>query len=170
MVAKRSPSSLNLSITLSGALFVFVLIVSAWFDNSIRMLHTFEAIPFLVSPWLCYRKPKTGYMLAFACGAFWIWTAGFLTTFIRNGFERVVIFIQTGTVDRPDILLAVPGFIGTFGLVVFSLIGYWSLANKTWKDLLLLLALIVLVFLFFILIFTVFMPRYLGMFKWIVGG
>jgi len=159
----------NLAILLSACLFVIVLIVSAWFDRSIRVLHAFEALPFLVSPWLCHRRPKLGYMLAFVCGAFWIWTAGFLTTFIRNGFERVIIFIQAGTVDRPDILLAVPGFIGTFGLVVFSLIGYWKLDNKDRKDFLILIVMFAAVFLFFVLIFALFMPQYLGMFKWMIG-
>lgn len=161
---------MNLYICISAALFVVVLAVSAWFDSAIRLLHIFEAIPFLLAPWLCQRKPKLGYALAFASGAFWIWTAGFLTTFIGNGFERVIMLIKTGTVDRPDILLAVPGFIGTFGLVVFSLIGYWRLTNKSWKDFLLLLAMALLVFAFFILIFAGFAPQYLGMFRGIIGG
>jgi hypothetical protein len=168
-IGKKS-LQLNLLISLSAALFVVVLFVSAWFDSTIRLLHVFEAIPYLLSPWLCLRKPRAGYTLAFACGAFWIWTAGFLTTFIRNGFERVIALLKTGTVDRPDILLAVPGFIGTFGLVIFSLIGYWRLDNKNWKDLLLLLAMMLLVFLFFLFIFAAFAPQYLGMFRWIVGG
>jgi hypothetical protein len=169
LIGKKS-RQLNLLISLSAALFVVVLFISAWFDRTIRLLHVFEAIPYLLAPWLCQRKPKTGYALAFASGAFWIWTAGFLTTFIRNGFERVIMFIETGTVDRPDILLAVPGFISTFGLVVFSLFGYWRLADKRWKDLLLLLVIMLLVFVFFILIFAAFAPQYLGMFRWIIGG
>jgi hypothetical protein len=167
---KKKPGLLNLFISLSAALFVVVLIVSAWFDSTIRTLHVFEAIPFLLTSWLCQRKPKVGYTLAFASGAFWIWTAGFLTSFIRNGFERVIMFLTTGAVNRPDILLAVPGFIGTFGLVVFSLIGYWRLDNKSWKDLLLLLSMIVLVFVFFLMIFAAFTPQYLGMFRWIISG
>lgn len=167
---EKSPGQLNLLIGLSAALFLGVLAVSAWFDSTIRVLHIFEAIPYVLAPWLCLRKPKTGYALAFAGGAFWIWTAGFLTTFIRNGFERVIMFIQTGTADRPDILLAVPGFIGTFGLVVFSVIAYWRLNNKDAKDFLLFVSMIVLVFVFFLLIFAAFTPQYLGMFRWIIGA
>jgi hypothetical protein len=72
-------------------------------------------------------------------------------------------------VDRPDILLAVPGFIGTSGLVVCSLIGYWRLDDKKLNDFLTLLAMTLLVVLFFILIFAAFAPQYLGMFKWIPG-
>lgn len=157
-------SKINQLIGLSVALFVLVLIISAWFDASIRVLHVFEALPYCAVPWLCRRKPKAGYSLGFASGAFWLWTAGFLTTFIRNGFERIVMLAESGSVDRPDILLAVPGFMGTLGLVVFSLIGYFQLQNKKWNDILLFLAMLVLVFLFFILIFALFTPHYLQMF------
>ena len=33
------------------------------------------------------RGDRLAYPLGFASGAFWLWTAGFLTTFVRNGFE-----------------------------------------------------------------------------------
>src|SRR5258708_14424867 len=94
----------------SAALFIGVLFISAVFDPSIRVLHLFESAPYLIAPWLSRRRPKVGYALAFAGGAFWLWTAGFLTTFIRNGFERIITLVSTGSVDRPDILLSVPVF------------------------------------------------------------
>src|SRR5258705_7032081 len=53
---RKSSGLMNMAISLSAALFVVVLIVSAWIDSSIRVLHVFEAIPFLVTPWLCQRK------------------------------------------------------------------------------------------------------------------
>src|SRR5215467_10380476 len=128
----RRLSSLHLLIFLSAGLFVIVLLISAWLDNSIRILHLFEAILYVGSALLCLAKPKWGYMFSFASGAFWIWSAGFLTTFIRNGFERILMIIQTGHIDRPDILLAVPAFLGTFGMVIFSAIGYRKVERKSW--------------------------------------
>ena len=62
------------------------------------MLHVFESLPFIVAALLCLRQQKFGYMLGAAAGAFWLWTAGTLTTFVRrNGFERVAILLGTGT-------------------------------------------------------------------------
>lgn len=148
----------------SAALFVVVLVVSAWFDKSIRVLHLFEALPYLASPLLSRKRPKMGYMLGFASGTFWLWTAGFLTTFIWNGFERVIMLLSTGSVDRPDILLAVPGFIGTFGLVLASVVGYLSCKDKVLRDLLWFAWIVFAVSLFFLGIFAAFAPQYLGMF------
>jgi hypothetical protein len=161
--------ALNLSVMMSAALFITVLGVSAWFDKSIRVLHMLEAIPYALGPWLCRRKPKIGYALSFASGAFWVWTAGFLTTFVRNGFERLITLLEGGAIDRPDMLLAVPAFIGTLGMAVFALAGYLRLAGKRWTDLLWFAGMVAGVFLFFVLICAAFAPRYLGMFHRIVG-
>ena len=54
-------------------------------------------------------------MLGAASGAFWLWMAGTLTTFVRNGFERVAMLLRTGRVDRPDILIAAPAAFVTGG-------------------------------------------------------
>ena len=72
------------------------------FDSSIRTLHAFEAVPYAMAAVLCLRQRKAGYILGVASGIFWLWMAGTLTTFVRNGFERVAMLIQTGHVDRWD--------------------------------------------------------------------
>ena len=72
---------------------------------------------------------------------------------------------RTGAVDRVDILIAAPAALATGGLVLFSLLGYLILPNKSWRDLALLLAASILVPLFFVAIFYAFAPQYLGMFS-----
>jgi hypothetical protein len=57
-----------------------------------------------------------------------------LTTFIRNGFERLEMLARTGSVDRPDILIAVPAALAAAGLALSSAIGYGRLSYKTWRD------------------------------------
>jgi hypothetical protein len=154
----------SLAIAVCAVIFVGILAVAAYFDPSIRALHIFEALPYLLAAALCLRRNKFGYALAAVSGAFWLWTAGFLTSFVRNGFERLAMLVRTGSVDRVDILIAVPAALATGGLVLFSLIGYLRLPGKSWRDLLPLLAASVLVPLFFVVIFYLFAPRYLGMF------
>ena len=145
--------------------FIVVLALSAYWDRSIRILHLFESVPYLVAAVLCLSNRKSGYALAFAAGAFWLWMAGILTTFVRNGFERLAMLVTTGHVDRPDILIAAPAAITTAGLALFALSGYLRLPDKKWRDLGLFASALILVAGWFVGIFALFAPRYLGIFR-----
>ncbi len=159
---------LSVAVAICAAIFVVILAIAAYFDPTIRVLHVFEAVPYAVAGVLCLRRNKVGYVLAAVSGGFWLWMAGFRTSFIRNGFERVAMLARTGTVDRVDILIAAPAALATGGLVLFSLFGYLRLPDKSWRDILTLLAASVLVPVFFIAIFWAFAPRYLGLFHGIL--
>jgi hypothetical protein len=149
--------------------FVVILGVAAYWDPTIRVLHVFESLPYIAAAALCMRRQKFGYLLGLASGLFWLWTAGTLTTFVRNGFERVAMLLRTGHVDRWDILIAAPAACVTGGLAVFSLWGYSRLRTKSWIDLGAFVAALALVAGFFVAIFFFFAPRYLGMFKPLFG-
>jgi hypothetical protein len=159
----------TLAAVCAGA-FIVILGIAAYWDRTIRVLHVFESLPYIVAAALCLRQRKFGYMLGAAAGAFWLWTAGTLTTFVRNGFERVPMLLRTGHVDRPDILIAAPAALVTGGLVIFSLWGYFRLRNKSWSDLGLFVAAMALIAGFFVAIFAAFAPQYLGMFRPIFGN
>jgi hypothetical protein len=151
-----------------AAVFVVILGIAAYWDRSIRVLHVFESVPYVIAAVLCLRQHKSGYILGTAGGAFWLWTAGTLTTFVRNGFERLGMLLRTGRVDRPDILIAAPAACAAGGLVLFSLWGYARTRNKSWSDLGLFLAATGIVAGFFIAIFAAFAPQYLGIFTRLV--
>jgi len=155
----------DIAIAVCAAAFVVVLAVSAYWDPSIRTLHVFESVPYVVAGVLCLRRIPFGYALAVVSGAFWLWMAGFLTTFVRNGFERLSMVMHTGTVDRLDLLIAVPAAIAAGGLVVFAALAYAGRPGKSWSDVLSWAAAVVVVPLFFLGIFAAFAPRYLGMFE-----
>jgi hypothetical protein len=59
-------------IALCCAVFIIVLTLSAYWDQSIRVLHVFEALPYLLAGALCFRYSKFGYALGFAGGALWL--------------------------------------------------------------------------------------------------
>jgi hypothetical protein len=149
--------------------FVVILGIAAYWDRTIRVLHVFESLPYIVAAVLCLRQHKFGYMLGAASGAFWLWTAGTLTTFVRNGFERVAMLLRSGHVDRLDILIAAPAAAVTGGLVLFSLWGYSRTRNKSWSDLGLFVLATGVVAGFFVAIFAAFAPQYLGMFRHLFG-
>ena len=128
-------------------------------DRSIRVLHVFEALPYIVAAILILRQNKFGYALGTVSGAFWLFTAGLRTTFIRNGFERLL----AADWSRPDLLIAVPAALATGGLALFSIAGY-ARQGKRSRDAIVFAAALVLVPAFFIGIFAAFAPRFLGMF------
>lgn len=153
-----------------AAAFIVVLGIAAYWDRTIRVLHVFESLPFIAAALLCLRRHKFGYMLGAAGGAFWLWMGGVLTTFVRNGFERVAMLLRTGHVDRPDVLLGAPAACFTGGLVLFSLWGYFRDRHRKWSDLGLFVAATGAVAGFFVAIFAAFAPQYLGMFKHLFGS
>jgi len=155
----------NIAISVFSGGFILVLALATYWDRSIRLLHLVESFPYLMAAALCLRNRKFGYALGFAAGAFWLWTATTLTTFVRNGFERLAMLITRGHVDRPDILIAVPAAITTGGLALCALWGYMRLPNKKWRDLGLFASALLLVAGWFIGIFALFAPQYLAMFK-----
>jgi hypothetical protein len=148
-----------------AAIFIVVLAISAYWDPSIRVLHLFEAIPYGLAAVLCLRRSKLGYLLGIASGGFWLGTAGTLTSFVRNGFERVAMLVMTGRVDRWDQFIAAPAAVSTAGLMVFSLWGYSRLRTKSPRDMALFLAVLLSVIAFFLLLFWLFAPRYLALFQ-----
>jgi hypothetical protein len=151
-----------------AAMFIVVLAIAAYWDPSIRVLHLFEALPYGLASVLCLRQRKVGYLLGAASGVFWLWMAGTLTSFVRNGFERVAMLLTTGHVDRWDQFIAAPAALSTGGLVLFSVWGYSRAKPKRSADLALFAAILILVAAFFVTIFWLFTPRYLALFRRLV--
>jgi hypothetical protein len=152
-----------------AALFIVVLAIAAYWDRSIRVLHAFEALPYALAGVLCLGRHRFGYLLGMASGVFWLWMAGTLTTFVRNGFEQLAMLVTTGHVDRWDVLIAAPAALSTGGLVAFSLWGYARVRPKAPADFALFVVVLGLVALFFITLFWLFAPQYLRVFDPIVS-
>lgn len=152
-----------------AAIFIAVLGISAYWDPSIRVLHAFEALPYGVAAVLCLRQRKLGYLLGAASGAFWLWMAGTLTSFVRNGFERLAMLVTTGHVDRWDVFIAAPAALATGGLVVFSLWGYSRVRPKAAVDLAIFVVVLASVAVFFVTLFWLFAPGYLTLFNRLIA-
>jgi hypothetical protein len=159
----------DLLVAMSAFAFVVVLAISAYWDPTIRMLHLFEAIPYLAAGWLCLRQIKAGYLLAIASGLFWLWVAGTRTTFVREGFVLAGRLLRTGHLERPDVLIAAPAAIVTAGMALFGLWGYARVRNKSVADLGLFVASLAFITGYFIAICAAFAPRFLRLFAGILS-
>jgi hypothetical protein len=144
-----------------AAVFVIVLAVAAYWDASIRVVHTFEALPYVAAAILCARQKKAGYPLGVTAGLLWLGLAGRGSAFIESGFQVLAVSWRERHLVRPDILIAVPGAIGTAGLAVSSAIGYSRLTNKRWTDVAFFAGAAVFVIAFFFGIFAAFSPQFL---------
>jgi hypothetical protein len=82
-----------------------VLALAVHWDSSIRVLHLFESFPYLMSSSFLFAQSQIWLRWGFATGAFWLWIAGTLTTFVRS-FERLTMLVTTGHVDRQDMWIA----------------------------------------------------------------
>jgi hypothetical protein len=149
----------------SVAVFIPILAIAAVFDPTIRVLHLFEALLYAGVAFLCVRESKVGYALGVASGAFWLLMAWGLTTFVKNGFQMVVLSIRTLQLRRPDLLIAVPAWASMMALVGLSIWGYSRLTRKSMRDVGVLVFAFVAVVAFYLAIFAAFTPRYLEMFR-----
>jgi hypothetical protein len=154
----------DVAAAICAGVFVVILAVAAYWDASIRLLHVFEALPYVLAAVLSLRKNTFGYALGLVGGVFWLWMGGFRTTFVHNGFERLAMLVRTGSVDRLDILIAVPAALATAGLALCSLLGYARLPHKSRRDAVTLGGALLGVPAFFLAIFALFKPQYLRLF------
>jgi hypothetical protein len=159
--ATRIDRAVAVLIAASSSLFVAILAIAAYWDPTIRWLHAVEALPYVLAAILGTRRRKAGYALGVASGLFWLWLAGWLVTFVRNGFEMLMLSLRTGRIDRPDVVIAAPAAIGAAGLVLFSMVGYLRLRDKSARDVATFGTALGGVTVFFVAIFAALAPQFL---------
>lgn len=131
MYDKRSHTSwLEWLIVASCAAFTFILILSAVYDRSIRVLHTFQALIYVAVVILTLKRSAWGYGAGCFIAALWNWTNIVHTTFISNGLHQLIRAFQTGRVTRPDQLIAVFAATAHFAMIACCLVGYFRMKPK----------------------------------------
>ena len=88
----------------------------------------------------------------------------FATTFFFNGLQQLAQWVQTGHLERPDLLIAVPAWFANLLVVVGCLWGYRQAPAKTLGDAGRLFTAFALTTGFLALDMAVFQPHYLGLF------
>lgn len=142
-----------------------MLIVSAVFDPSIRWLHFFQAWMYLATLWLGLRKNQWGYFIGLSAAGLWAYSNLFVSTFFVNGLQQLNLWIHSGHLDRPDLLLAVPAWFANVFVVIGCVWGYWLMPRKKVIDLAKFLVSFALTTGFFALDMAPFQPRYLPLFR-----
>jgi hypothetical protein len=161
-VTSRAPEWL---ILVGCGIFILALIVSAAWEPGIRWLHFFQAWMYLAAIWLSLRKSVWGYFIGLSAAGFWAYINLFVTTFFVNGLQQLSVWIHTGQLSRPDLLIAVPAWFSNALVIVGCLWGYSLTPRKSVQDVGKLIFTFALTTGFFALDMAVFQPRYLGLFR-----
>ena len=151
-------------IIVSSAVFVVVLAVSAWWERDIRWLHFFQAWMYVATAVLAIRRNKWGYFIGIAAGGLWAYTNLFVTNFLMSGLRELRHWISSGTLSRPDQLIAVAAWSSNVALVVACLVAYGRRGDRAWRDWLAFLVTFVVTTEFFAGAMALFQPRYLALF------
>jgi hypothetical protein len=162
-VRSRAPEWLI--IIIGSACFVVVLLVSAVWDPSIRWLHFFQAWMYLATVWLSLRQNRWGYFIGLSAAGLWDYSTVFINTFFANGLQQLALWIQTGHLARPDLLIAVPAWLSNLLVIIGCVWGYGLMPRKMMTDLGRFLLAFALTTGFFALDMYLFQPRYLGLFR-----
>ena len=132
--ATRMDAWIKWLIIASCVVFILVLILSAVFEPSIRVLHAFQALIYIAVIILAVRRSAWGYGAGCVIAAFWNWINLVHTTFIANGIRELSRLLRSGQIQRPDQLIAVVAATAHFVLIAFCLVGFARIKPKTRWD------------------------------------
>lgn len=152
-------------IVFGSCLFLLVLWVSAYFEADIRWLHFFQAWMYFGAIALSLRRSRWGYFIGLSAAALWDYVNLFVTTFFLNGLRWMSVWISTGQLEHFDQIIAVPGWIGNFLVIVGSFWGYLQLPDKRRSDFGCLALAFAVTTAFFAASIAICQPRYLPLFR-----
>ena len=149
---------------IGGCGFILMLAVSAFFEPDIRWLHFFQSWMYVATIWLGLRGNRWGYFIGVSAAGLWMYSTIFANTFFINGLQQLLLWLHTGRLERPDLLIAVPAWFANLLVVIGCLWAYFRLQTRALRDFAGFVITFVLTTGFFALDMAVFQPRYLGMF------
>jgi hypothetical protein len=156
---RRAP---NILLVAGAVAFIVVLAVSAVWQADIRWLHFFQAWMYLAA--IALRRRRVGLFIGASAAGLWDYINLFVTSFLRNGVNELVHWIQTGQVARPDQLIAVAAWLSNLLVIVGSVWAYGRRDDKRPRDLLAFVLTFALTTGFFAAAMALFQPRYLALF------
>lgn len=95
----------NRLIWAGAGLFVPALLVSAVPDPTIRLVHALQSLIYIAVVMLARRNSAWGYGAGCFVSAFWNSANVFVTTFVADGLQDLVLLLQTGELARPDLFI-----------------------------------------------------------------
>jgi hypothetical protein len=152
-------------ILIGASIVVAVLAVSAYWEADIRWLHFFQAWMYIATIALSLPRNRWGYFIGISAAGLWDYSNIVATSFFWNGLQQLSQWIHTGSLTRPDLLIAVPAWFSNLLVVIGCIWAYSRLKEKRWGDVIRFLICFALTTGFFAADMAIFQPRYLGIFR-----
>lgn len=165
----RHHHSIHILIYASAIVFIAILQLTGWMEASIRTLHMWQSLIYIVVITLCYRRIVAGYGAGIGIAAFWNAANLFVTTFIRSGWAALVHLARTGSDPHPERIVAPIAAAAHFVLIGTCIAAYVLRPKKGRFDLLILVASAFCAVLAFFLMIRVWGPQYLHIFWTVLG-
>ena len=112
-------------IAVGAGFFILALLLSAVFDPTIRILHFLQALIYLAIILSTRQRRAWGFGAGVFIATFWNYTNLFVTTFVANGWKQLILLIHTGTLPRPDLLVALVAAGGHFLIIAACAVGFY---------------------------------------------
>jgi len=132
-LAQKHDRFLHACIDGSAAVFIAILLLTGWFEPSIRTLHIFQSLIYISILVLCARRKVVGYGAAIGIAAFWNTANLFVTTFIHSGWTALLHLIHTGHDAHPELIVA-PIAAAHFILIAACIAAYLVRSTKRRSD------------------------------------
>jgi hypothetical protein len=105
------------AIHLGASMFIVALGASVFFDPSIWVLHSFQALIYVAVMVMAQRESPLGFGAGFAIALLWNGANLFATGFIAAGIQALHTVLSTGHILRPVLLLILVGAAGHFLMI-----------------------------------------------------
>ena len=114
-------------IAFGAGFFILALFLSAVFDPTIRVLHFLQALIYAAILIATRQRRAWGFGVGVFIATFWNYTNLFVTTFVANGWQQLLVLVHTGTLPRPDLLVALIAAGGHFLIIFACAVGFYRL-------------------------------------------
>jgi hypothetical protein len=151
-------------ILIGATSFILVLGISAYWESDIRWLHFFQAWMYVAAIVLSVRGSRWGHLIGISAAGLWDYANILATSFFFNGLQQLSLWMHTGSLRRPDLLIAVPAWFSNLLVVLGCIWAYSRLSKKSLSDAARFAAAFALTTGFFALDMALFQSRYLGVF------
>lgn len=155
-------SKLDQTIVVLCAVFIFILLLSGYFEREVLLLHVFQSLIYAAVIALSLRQNKWGYGIGISIAALWNTFNTFSGFVFVAGFRQWAVFLSQGRITDPVHLLAPVAWFDHVALIACLGWAYIRLPQKKLSDIGVLLGSFLAVMTYFIAIIAVFWPQFLG--------